>query len=98
MTAGLGGACTKMFIVAVVAGQAVVLKVFHVIKLLPKARLLTVVLAELGTATLPEPGGPTVQVPVVAPVMVLAANTAVGVLKQMVWVTALVITAALGGG
>lgn len=87
-----------MVMVALEFGQAVVLKVVQVITLVPNIKLLTVVFAELGTATLPEPGGPMVQVPVVAPVMVLAASTAVGVLKQMVWVAALVITAGLGGG
>ncbi len=98
ITAGLGAGCTSIVIVALVFGQAVVLNVVQVITFVPKAKLLTVVLAELGAATLPEPGGPTVQVPVVAPVKLFAANTAVGAVKQMVCEARLVITAGLGSG
>ena len=92
ITAGLGGGCTSMVIVVLVFGQALVLNVVQVITFVPNAKLLTPVLMAFGLARLPEPGGPTVQVPVVAPVKVFAAST-VGVPKQSVCDAGLVITA-----
>lgn len=59
------------------------MKVVQVIMLVPKDRLLTLVLIAVGLVKIP-PAGAEDQVPVVAPVMLLAANTVVGVLKQTV--------------
>lgn len=84
MAATLGGASTCIVIVALDIGHATVLKVVQLMTLRPCIKLFTVVFAMFAFAMLPEPGGPTDQVPVVAPVMLLAANTAVGVLKQRV--------------
>jgi hypothetical protein len=99
ITAGLGGGCTTMVMLALVVGQAAVLEVVHTTTLVPSARALTVVVGLTEKLKLPLPGARIVHSPVVLPVGVLAARPRVGVLKHKVCESgAVVITAGLGGG
>ncbi len=97
ITAGLGGGCTRMVIVALLTGQTGVLEVVQVTVFTPCDRPVNVALGCVPLINTPV-AGLTVQSPFVVPVVVLAVRPRVGLLKHKVCESGTVITAGLGGG